>query len=304
MRTERNLPFVNAFGTVDISSAKNLDDALELAGLDWNVNSEDIYDANSRLFGGYKANVRDVDGALLGIVSDKYKIVQNRDAFEFVDALSEEGGFKFTAAGEFRGGKSVWVMGELPQTTILGDDVSNNIVFVNSHDGSQGVKVMMTPVRLICSNMINLATKEAKRIWKAKHTTRINTRLEEAKYTLGLANHYIEALNEEAERLSEIKISEEQIMSIFDNLFPVDKNKDTQRKINNVTLMRNNLMACLNADDIQKFRGNAWWAINAVSDMVSHREPNRKTKTFYEGAWNSLINGDVTMDKFHKALIK
>src|SRR5574344_36832 len=100
MRTERNLPYMNAFGTVNIKSATNIDDALNLSGLDWKVNSKPLFNELAAEYEGYKANVRDIDGKLLGIVSDRYQIVQNREAFDFVDALSSEGGFEFDSAGE------------------------------------------------------------------------------------------------------------------------------------------------------------------------------------------------------------
>lgn len=297
----RTLPYMNAFGTVDISSATNVDEALELSGLNWYVNSRQIYDANGEPYEKYRANVRDSDNKLLGVVTDKYHIIQNEDAFDFVDGLVSEG-FKFDRAGQFRDGRSIWVMGSLPETQILGDDISNNVVFVNSHDGSSGVKVMMTPIRLICSNMINLAIKEADRIWTTKHTGGIYTKLEEAKYTLGLANKYMEELEIEAERLANIKITDTEIEAIFDILFPIDPTKDSERKIKNISLIRNNFVECYNASDIAQFKGTAYGAVNAMSDLISHRLPNRATQNFYENSWNRLINGDPTFDSFYKAI--
>ena len=184
----RTLPHINAFGTADISAASNIQEALSLARLDWDVKSENIFNEDGDVFPGFKANVRETDGKLLGIVTDRYNIVQNYDAFDFVDNLVNEG-FKFDKAGSFRDGKSIWVMGSLPDTKILGDDIANNVVFVNSHDGSSGVKVMMTPVRLICSNMMNLALRKADRIWATKHTRSIFSKMEEAKYTLTIQYH-------------------------------------------------------------------------------------------------------------------
>ena len=298
----RTLPYVNAYGTVDISNTNSVSEALELAELNWNVESKKLYDEYGNELPRYKGNFRDTDGELLGIVSDKYSIVQNTEAFSFVDSLVNEG-FKFDSAGSFRNGRSIWVMGNLPQTSILGDVISNNIVFVNSHDGSSGVKVMMTPIRLICSNMLNLALKRADRIWATRHIGNINTKLEEAKYTLGLANKYTEELSIEAERLVNIKISDAEIEALFDSLFPIDRNKDSERKINNLTLMKNNFIQCYNAEDIKQFKNTAYGAINAFADFVDHKDPNRITNNYYENSWYRLINGDNNLDRFYKALM-
>lgn len=298
---ERNLPYVNAFGTVDISSATNVDEALSLSTLDWLVDSRPIYDENGQPYEKFRANVREDDNQLLGIVTDRYKIVQNYDAFSFVDELVADG-FNFDKAGSFRDGKSIWLMGSLPETQILGDDISNNVVFVNSHDGSSGVKIMMTPIRVVCSNMLNLALKKADRIWATKHTGNIYSKLEEAKYTLGLANKYMTELEIEADRLANIKVTDADVEAIFDMIFPIDKNKDSERKINNIAIIKNNFVQCYNASDIAQFRGTAYGAINAMSDLISHKLPNRETQNYYENSWNRLINGHPDFDAFYKKI--
>ncbi len=62
-------------------------DALIYAGLDWEVIQKDVYTEDGSLISGYKANLRSTDNAPLGIVSDRYKVVQNEDAFQFTDDL-------------------------------------------------------------------------------------------------------------------------------------------------------------------------------------------------------------------------
>lgn len=47
---------------------------------------------------GYQANVRSTDGRVLGVVSDRYKIVQNKEAFDFTNALLGEG-VRYETAG-------------------------------------------------------------------------------------------------------------------------------------------------------------------------------------------------------------
>ena len=50
-------------------------EALELAGLDWQVESRNIYSGTGAMIPGYRANVRSTDDAVLGVVSDRYRIV-------------------------------------------------------------------------------------------------------------------------------------------------------------------------------------------------------------------------------------
>ena len=81
----------HGLGTI-VSEAPDSQKALELAGLDWNVIQKDIITSDgSSVISGFKANVRDRDNSVLGIVTDRYKVVQNSEAFAFTDELLGEG---------------------------------------------------------------------------------------------------------------------------------------------------------------------------------------------------------------------
>jgi phage/plasmid-like protein (TIGR03299 family) len=145
-----------------VEDALNSKQALEKAGLDWKVLQKKVF-VDGYSVPQYKANVRSSDGKVLGIVSDKYKIVQNVDAFEFTDNIIGNGEIevKYETAGSLASGKKIWLLAKMPTTTILGDDVEPYMVFTNTHDGSGSIRVAMTPVRVVCQNtltMVNLHT--------------------------------------------------------------------------------------------------------------------------------------------------
>lgn len=74
-----------------VKEAPTSSEALIYAGLNWQVTQEDVYTENGRKIFGYKVNTRSTDETALGIVSDRYKVVQNEDAFRFTDDLLGEG---------------------------------------------------------------------------------------------------------------------------------------------------------------------------------------------------------------------
>lgn len=109
-------------------------DALRLAGLDWNVVQEPIYTDFNEPIVGYKANVRDSDRKVLGVVSDRYKVVQNTDAFSFTDELLGKG-VRYETAGSLQEGKKVWLLARLPREYIIaGERISPYLVFSNTHE--------------------------------------------------------------------------------------------------------------------------------------------------------------------------
>ena len=91
-----------------VMEAPTSKDALRLAGLDWNVVQEPIYTEFNEVVEGYKANVRDSDRKVLGVVSDRYKVVQNTDAFSFTDELLGKG-VRYETAGSLQEGKKRWM---------------------------------------------------------------------------------------------------------------------------------------------------------------------------------------------------
>ena len=153
----------HGLGTI-VAEAPDSKTALEISGLDWNVIQKDITTAGSNgIIPGFKANVRDSDDSVLGIVTDRYKIVQNSEAFAFTDALLGEG-VRYETAGSLQDGRKIWMLARLPHQYIInGEEITPFMVFMNSHDGSGAIKAAMTPVRVVCSNTLNLALATAKR---------------------------------------------------------------------------------------------------------------------------------------------
>ena len=165
----------------EIKEAPASADALIVAGLDWTVEQRNVYSEDGSQIPGYKVNTRSTDQATLGIVSDRYKVVQNVDAFQFTDDLLGDG-VTYETAGSLQGGRKVWMLARMPQRYIIsGDEIAPYLVVMNSHDGSSGIKVAMTPIRVVCQNTLNLALNTAKRIWAAKHTENVMNRVYEAR---------------------------------------------------------------------------------------------------------------------------
>ena len=157
-----------------VSEAPSSKDALILAGLNWKVKQEPIYTNKNEEIVGYKANVRNTDRKVLGVVTDRYKVIQNEEAFEFTDALLGEG-VKYETAGSLQDGRKVWLLARMPQEYIIsGERISPYLVFSNTHDGTGAVKVCATPIRVVCNNTLNLALTTAKRSWTMVHTGDIN----------------------------------------------------------------------------------------------------------------------------------
>jgi hypothetical protein len=61
----------HGLGTI-VAEAPASAEALKLAGLDWKVVQAPIYTGRGEEVAGYKANLRDTDRQVLGVVTDRY----------------------------------------------------------------------------------------------------------------------------------------------------------------------------------------------------------------------------------------
>ena len=175
MFSVREMPW-HGLGVVLDQYPRSIDEALEKAGLGWKVTHGDVlvvkhpewtddfgtkHPAELIPAKGFKANLREDTGEVLGIVSDEYEVVDNRDAFRFLDALigSE---LHFETAGSLWGGRRVWCLARLPEYVELGGDLSATYIYVaNSHDGSMAVTAAVTPIRIVCANTLGAALRQA-----------------------------------------------------------------------------------------------------------------------------------------------
>ena len=287
---------------LDLTGSTSIDEALRKAELDFTVEKQFLYDQSGVKIPGYFMNRRSDNGNVLGIVTGKYNIVQNREAFDFINNLIPEG-IEFEKGGVWHNGRAVWVEAKLPgEYNILGDKVESHVVFINAHDGKSSVRVCMLPTRLVCSNQLALAIKNATRCWAAIHSSKIEGKIEEAKSTLLLADKYMDALSNEMETMAKKPMTKDEFRNIVDEVYPVDTN-DSNRKRTNTVGIRTALMQAYDAPDLDNFNGTAYKAIQSVADFMSHRQAQRNTNEFYDARFMKLVGKDQEADKLYSRIM-
>ena len=289
----------HGLGTI-VHEAPASADAIRLAGLDWTVVQEPIYTNFNKPVEGYRANVRSTDRKVLGVVSDRYKVVQNVEAFSFTDELLGRG-VRYETAGSLQEGKKVWLLARLPREYIIaGERISPYLVFSNTHDGSGSVKVAVTPVRVVCNNTLNLALDTARRSFSMIHTGNIQDKIQEAKDTLFMAEKYMECLGIEFEQLRRQKVTDKQVEEYIELLLPMEKDPTPVQSKNILRLRGDMRKRYYDAPDLQKVGNNAYRFINAVSDFATHADPLRRTANYNENLFARTVEGNPLIDKAYQ----
>ena len=219
-----------------VVGAQTSREALEAAGLaDWNVRKVPavaVVDGQQVTVPGKFVAVRDVHGETithrgLGIVGSRYTHTQNETSFGFLDDLLDMAGeaIPFEYAGQWDGGRKVFVGLKLPKTITVGgfDDVETRLLLTNTHDGTQPFTLSLHVNRIACTNAIELAKRNAKAAqqhWTMRHTKSIDGRIQQARETLQLTFAAVDEFEREAQELIAKSITDRQFERLVEGVFP------------------------------------------------------------------------------------
>jgi phage/plasmid-like protein (TIGR03299 family) len=211
---------------------------------------------------------------ILGVVGNKYKVVQNEQLFEFGDNLLD-GGASWESAGSIRGGRLVFGSLVIPREFTLdpqgANDTTKTYLLVHtSHDGSVSLQASITPVRVVCQNTLNLALGAVKQSFKLRHTQSIDGKLQVAREALGLTFQYMDNFELEAKALFETAVNDKQFYDIITAIYPKpDKDKKAQltKWDNNISLIND---IYTDSPTQQNIKGTAWGVFNALTERLDY----------------------------------
>ena len=254
----------------------------------------------------------------LGIVSDKYGIVQNEDAFKFVDMFCS-GKFAerdntpvIETCGVLGNGERVFVTAKFPKSIVLDakrdDLVDMYVVFTTSHDGTGSVRCMVTPVRVVCNNTLNWAMQNNIGRIAFRHSSKVMSRLdllnaENAEFAykaLNVAETYSNSLAQSFEHLRNIKLAERDLDNIIAQVvLAPDAAKDFLENhdiySDNIKTRGRNIFLgvkeCLESGVGQEGqeRGTAMWLMNGMTSYFQ----NEATERSEEIKFDSILDGNI-----------
>ena len=311
------MPWASGIGT-NVESCTTAQEVMEKAHLDFTVDKcelvakmpfrlnagmNNIQDGTGFAYGGniYRdcpnayATYRTDSNTPLGIVKQKYEVVQNIDAFNFFDDAIGKDKAVWQYAGAFGFGHKVFVSAKLPvSTTVKGDKIENYLVFSNSHDGSSSINIMFTPIRMFCLNMLNAALKGADSYIRIRHTESAGRRIQEGGRLLKIACEHATTTEALYNSIAAVKCGDREVMryiaslilsqdemaklyfmgndNVFDRLFARDFNIVQELELS--TRKLNKLVTTFdyyqNGVGQRQIAGTWWGAYNAITGYYSN----------------------------------
>lgn len=261
----------------DVTGCTTSAAVLERAGLDFMVDKHRLYLPSGTEASDHRATVRLDTGAVLGVVSPKYGIVQNSDAFGLLDDLGAQG-VSFERAGCIDGGAGAWVVGRLPFTVKVGgegsaDEIAPTVIFTTRHDGSGGTRAIISPVRVSCLNQIPAIMRAGQGI-SLRHSSKVNDRLKEAHSVLQGLTRSFSAQAAKWDRMAATPLTADAAGDYFAAVFP--DNPEAESNVRRKAIRRHLMGLYVSDAEHQAMAGQTvWGAFNAVTYYLTHEQPVR-----------------------------
>lgn len=237
-------------------------EAIQLGGLDFEVEKRPIYinstsnysfeDAKQKLNINRKL-VKDGEGGLkslysenliipnqyatvrtdldipLGIVGSKYEVIQNSEAFDFIDSIIGQGVADYETVGALGNGETVFITCKLKESMVINKDLIDKYLLITmSHDGSSSIVVMFTPIRVVCNNTLSLALGTNNNKVTIRHTKNARDKMELAKKVLGIVDIQSNTYQEAFGNLFNTKVSDPEAKFIIERAFKLERDVQTQ----------------------------------------------------------------------------
>jgi phage/plasmid-like protein (TIGR03299 family) len=232
--------------------------------------------------------LRPVDGAqfiarsdtfqILGNATDRYVPAPNRAPFDALARLTERGDLGIESAGTLYGGRIVWALAATQEDDFIdvgGVTVQPYLLATNGHDGHNGFSITATGIVVVCQNTWTRAL-GGTNVWRARHTSDVSGRFDEAGRILGMASAQRTALADEVTRWLEVGISDDTVGQVVEMIAPT-----TTPGISATTrTKREQIQAGIYSTWMAEYddpavRESAWGLVNAISSWEHHQRPLR-----------------------------
>ena len=281
-------------------------EAIQAAGLGWKVEKRPIFFPATMSDGREVSQpvaktfalVRTDSQVALGLVGKDYKPFQNEECFSLCEALSATGSIKWETAGALGEGERVWCLAKVEGGFKVGegDEIEPFALVVNAHDKSLGIRIVPTPIRVVCQNTLALALDHAfkrsagrdgakgrAKFISLRHTGNLDEKIAEARLAMSRVVREVEMVAENGQSLARRAITAAQVKAFASALLvlPVAPNPEEER------FLQDHAAFDRARARYEKARDKVLIARGSVADLMD--DPTNRTQAA-AGTWWGVYN--------------
>jgi phage/plasmid-like protein (TIGR03299 family) len=281
----------------------------EAAGLLWGVKQAQVQFEQGKKLATDPAHVvmyRDDTGMVLDITGKGYVPHQNIDVLEFFQEYLSAGDMFIDTAGSLNEGRQIWVQAKLERGFTLGDTkapdlVQGRILLMNPHQYGKGMVAKFVAERVVCWNTLTMALSEGGKSVKIWHTSEFNkARRDSIKRDLGIAKERLDAFEDNARKLTKLRLQEIDAVKLIAPVFGGDEKKELNQQGKTVIRIIELWNGAGQGATLPTARGTGWGLLNAVTQYIDH-EYGRSEDSRLTNAW--LGHGEKVKREALKTLL-
>lgn len=230
----------------------------------------------------------------LGIVSDKYKIVQPKEVFSLYQSLVGLEGWKLDVVGQLDGGRRLWGLAKTNASFFAGNNTDDIVdiyfLLTTTFDGSSATIGKFTSMRVACGNSLSLAVGKNEGLGKVTVHHKSDFDPKRVKEKLGVYKKASEVFEEQVELLVNKPISDEQAVRFLIDILEkegADPDNLSARQANIVASVFELYKGKGLGSNWGSSKGTAWGLLNAITQHVDYNV-GRNTNNIVRQAWFGL----------------
>lgn len=202
--------------------------------LDWTVEQRPVFfpdsEGNPVRFENRVAIVRSDNEYPLGIVSEDYETVQNKDLLALIQPMVEEGVLVIENMGYLNHGAKVFAQARVnKEFEVIGEDYKAYITILNGHCGNTAVAIGPSAIRVICGNTFSMAY--ANITERFRHSEGVNQKVLETKAVVDFVENAMRKYTANVEKIANRSCTATQFRAFIEATYgkEIDKMRNVEK---------------------------------------------------------------------------
>jgi phage/plasmid-like protein (TIGR03299 family) len=249
-------------------------EVIQKAKLDYKVEKLPLYCKTAEgkeIKSDFLGTVNTESNIILGAVTDRYKVMQNVEAFNFFDSVVKSEEAFYHSAGALGNGERIWLLAKLPKNILVYKDidiVEQYLLLTNSHDGTSALMMYFTPIRVVCQNTLTQSLNNKSEGISIRHTTNMQDKVNEARRALGLAVNFYGKFEEEAKKMVNTPLDIATAGRYYEGLLKIEDTEEASTQKKNTYDELIHLFQHGKGNDVEGIKNTVWAGYNAVTEYA------------------------------------
>ena len=294
----------HGLGTV-VERSMSVMDAYDKSGLGWEVTKSRGITVGGAYTEDYRGIVRNDTNEVLGIVSDRYKTVQNHEVFDLAQYFSSVATVE--SAGSIMGGRRNYLLLHSDSFEATANDLMEKYMCLMwGHDGKLSLMVKPTSIRVVCKNtMDQVLHNTTTQNMTIRHSGDLQTKMSEARRIITNYRKTGTLFEIEVKALANRSISHDGLRKFFYDAYekfyePIPTSLANESEGDSYEKACQTLLNWENTfeEETRDIPASPWVAVNAITNYIQHRVGSRGRKATADArAFNNLSGANAKLTK-------